>query len=131
MGTSEKIHLVRDVLDKLLVDTDRMPLGRVDGIVLLIKGETRPQVVQLESGSATLARRLGSGFATVAQWILRRIGTNWTGPVRVEWAKVKQIGKEVMLEGTSQNSPLLARERWLRDHLIRYIPGNRIKKERE
>jgi len=125
---SRKLALVRDVLDKLLIDREEIPVGRVDGIVLLIGSEhSRPRVVQIESGMATLARRLHSPLARLAHQFARKLGWRWKRPVRIDWAKVQSIGKELKLDLCGEKSPLLAREQWLRDHVIRRIPGNGFK----
>ena len=123
-----KFGLVRDVLDKLLIDRDEIPVGRVDGIVLLIGSEhSRPRVIQVESGFATLARRVHSPLARSGHKFARKLGWRWKRPVRIEWAKIESIGKELKLHLYGEKSPLLARERWLRDHVIRRIPGSGIK----
>jgi hypothetical protein len=130
MTKREKLHLIRDVLDKQLVDSETVPLGRVDGIVLLVASDrTQPRVIQIESGVATLLRRLSTRWARWVQWLGRQLGVRWRAPVRIGWAKIDTIGREVMLKTRADNSPLLARERWLRDHLIRHIPGNGMSKK--
>lgn len=125
---SRKLRLIRDVLDKLLVDCDGVPLGRVDGIVLVIGGkDSRPRVAQIESGLATLARRLNARFARALHWCVRTAGLRWRRPIRISWSEIELLGKELKLDVSAKNSRLLARERWLRDHIIRRIPGNGVK----
>ena len=93
---STKLCLIRDVLDKLLVDRDGVPLGRVDGIVLVIGGkESRPRVAQIETGVATLARRLSARFARVLHWCMRNVGLRWRRPMRIPWSNVEALGKEL------------------------------------
>jgi hypothetical protein len=122
---TQKIGLMRDVLDKLLLDRDEVPVGRVDGIVLLLTTEdSRPRVVQIETGLATLARRLSPAFARFLHRVSRRLGMRWKRAVRTDWSRIECIEKELKLEICGEDSPLLARERWLRDHVIRRIPGN-------
>jgi len=119
------IHLIRDVLDKLLVDRNGVPLGRVDGIVIMIAAdESRPRIAQIETGLATLARRLSGRLARTLHWLTRRLGGHWPRPVRLPWSSVESIGKELTIDVCAENSRLLARERWLRNHIIRRIPGS-------
>ena len=131
MPTPQKLHLIRDVLDKLLVDRDKVPLGRIDGIVLLVSGEhAQPRVIQIECGIATLLRRLSNRFAKLVQRVSRRLGLHWRRSVRINWSTIDQIGRtELTLDVCAEESRLLAREHWLRDHIIRRIPGNGMKKE--
>jgi len=130
MSKPKKIHLTRDVLDKLLVDRDDVPVGRVDGIVLLIGAEQpQPRVIQIECGMKTLLQRLSTRWAQRTHRISRRLGWRWRTPVHLDWSKIADIGKELTLNIRGEDSQLLASERWLRDHIIRHIPGNGIKKE--
>ncbi|HEY6111755.1 MAG TPA: hypothetical protein VIV62_04515 [Chthoniobacterales bacterium] len=125
---SRKLRLVHDVLDKLLVDRDGVPLGRVDGIVLIISGkDSRPRVAQIESGLATLARRLNARFARALQWLVRKLRLRWRRLVRIPWSKIESVGRELKLDVCADNSRMLERERWLRDHIVRRIPGNGTK----
>lgn len=126
-GEPRKLGLARDLLDKLLVDEDGLPLGRVDGVVLVCAAGAAPRVAQLESGTATLIRRLGLRFARRVYRLTRRLGFTWRRPVRIEWREVAEVGRELCLKAESASSPLLARERWLRDHVIRRIPGHGMK----
>src|ERR1043166_7485159 len=128
VAQSRKLRLIRDVLDKLLVDRDGVPLGRVDGIVLIIGGENScPRVAQIESGIATLARRLNARFARALHRIVNKIGFGWRRPIRIAWSEIESLGKEVKLDVRAESSRLLERERWVRDHVIRRIPGQGMK----
>jgi hypothetical protein len=123
MAQPKNIRLIRDVLDKLLVDRSGMPVGRVDGIVLLLSGEhSPPRVIQIESGASTLARRWNHQFESVIRWTVRKLGLRWRRPVRIPWHDIDSLGRELQLNVCGEDSPLLARERWLRDHIIRRIP---------
>jgi sporulation protein YlmC with PRC-barrel domain len=122
------VCLIRDVLDKLLLDRDGTPLGRVDGIVLMIAPDNpRPRVAQIETGLPTLARRFSARFARALHWLIRRFGGRWPRPVRVPWSRLDSIGKELKIDIYAENSRMLAREHWLRHHVIRHIPGSGAK----
>ncbi|MFN2542689.1 MAG: hypothetical protein ABR514_11075 [Chthoniobacterales bacterium] len=122
------IRLIHDVLDNLLVDRDNVPLGRVDGIVLLVAGDhSQPRVAQIESGIPTLARRLSGRLSRVLQWLALKLGMRRPRPVRLPWSRVEAVGKQLKIDICAENSRFLARERWLRDHLICHIPGSSAK----
>ena len=130
MSKRKKLHLIRDVLDKLLVDRDNVPLGRVDGIVLLISAEqAQPRVIQIECGTKALVQRLSTRWARRVYRIIRRLGWRWKAPVYLDWSKIEETGKELTLNIRGEDSQLLRSEHWLRDHIIRHIPGNGMKKE--
>jgi hypothetical protein len=126
-----KLQLIRDVLDKLLVDREGVPLGRVDGVVLVIGGaHGRPRVAQIESGLPTLARRLNVQFARALHWFICKLGLRRRQPVRLPWSKIESFGRELKLDAGADDSRLLARERWLRDHIICQIPGHATKNDK-
>ena len=126
---TEKLELVRDVLDKLLLDREGNPLGRVDGIVIVFSSDApQPRVAQIESGVATLARRLDGRLARGLQRIGRKFGIRWHRPVRVPWSRVEINTKELRLDILADNSRLLEGERWLRNHIVRRIPGNGMRR---
>ena len=123
------IGLIRDVLDKQLVDRDGLPVGRVDGIVLFSGSDNaQPRIGQIESGLTTLARRLSPRAARLLQHVSRRFGFRWRRPVRLPWSTVQSVGRELQLDLCGDNSRLLASERWFRSRIFRRIPGNGIKK---
>jgi hypothetical protein len=123
--TGQRRGLARDFLDKLLLDRDNLPLGRADGIILLLTGErSQPQVVQIETGVATLARRIGGKFSRVLHRVWRGVGLTWKRPIRIEWSKIELTGAGLKVDVSGEESPILARERWLRDAIIRRIPGS-------
>src|SRR5436853_294144 len=70
----QKLHLVRDVLDKLLVDRNHEPLGRADRIVLVMQDDGAARVARLEIGSPGLAQRLSIPAISLAT--LRILGAS-------------------------------------------------------
>ena len=44
----EPLPLVRDVLDKQVVDPDKNKIGKVDGIVLQLRAHRPPRVIAME-----------------------------------------------------------------------------------
>src|SRR5256885_13988351 len=94
MSTKHDLALVRDVLDKQLVDRDGVPCGKVDGIVLELTGGGPPRVAALECGPTILARRIGQGPARLVAW-LARIGPRRGEPYRIPWRRILKIAREV------------------------------------
>jgi hypothetical protein len=78
------LDLVRDVLDKQLLDREARPFGKVDGIVLEVRADGPPRVIALEVGARTRLERLPSWLARLT----RRFTRN---------AKVTRIPKEAVL----------------------------------
>jgi hypothetical protein len=61
------MDLVRDLLDKKVVDRHGREMGRVDGVILEIPGDAPPVVTAIELSPAVLARRVHRVFG---QWMV-------------------------------------------------------------
>lgn len=114
----KKLDLTRDVLDKQVVDRDETKMGRVDGLVLELRGDRPPRVVAIEMGFAVLARRVGP---RTERWLerLRRFSVRRTARQRVAWEKVKDIKPyQIQVDLEALETPAFDWERWLRDHFV-------------
>jgi sporulation protein YlmC with PRC-barrel domain len=100
------LDLVRDVLDNQLVDRNGTHMGKVDGLVLVVRKDAPPQLQCIEIGVVTLARRLGPG---VGRWVTRLArklrGERLDEPYRVPWNKVRDIGVDVDLDVDIRETP--------------------------
>lgn len=118
------MELARDVLDKLLVDGEGNPMGRVDGLVLRWTPDAPPRVVAIEAGAATLARRVPRVLGRLIERLARRFGAHGGDPYRIDWERVSRLGhREIEIAIDAPRSGALATERWLRDHVVARIPG--------
>ena len=115
------MELVRDVLDEPVVSVDRTPLGRVDGIVVELRGEAPPRLAAIELGPVVLARRVPTRVgAWLAAW-LRRRGSR---PFRIDWARIRKIDLDVVVDVEPQSTPAQRTERWLRRRVVARVPGS-------
>jgi sporulation protein YlmC with PRC-barrel domain len=121
-----ELHLVRDLLDKQMVDRHGRRCGKVDGVVLRL-GDGPPRVARLEIGGGTLARRLGHRwgrrFARWAASLARLCGVRGGQPYHIPWKRVWAVGLDVQLDLDARHTELDAAERRLRERLIARIPG--------
>lgn len=111
------MHLVRDVLDKQLVDKARVRVGRVDGIVLRLDEFGRPKVEAVELGTSTVARRLLIGVG------LRTLARGRGGGYRLAWSHVADVGVDITVDVERWELPLERWQQWLRRRVLRWIPG--------
>lgn len=118
------LDLVRDVLDKQLRGDDKERAGKVDGIVLSIREGEAPRVTFLESGPSVLARRVSRRLGDAIERLESRWGIR-EGPLRVPWERVRTTGTDVEVELDVRKSNAFAWERWLRDHVIKKLPGTK------
>lgn len=120
------IHLVRDVLDTQVLDRDKKPIGKVDGIALELRDGQPPRVEYFEVDAACAWRRLGERFGRWAATAARR----WRGqPYRFTWAEVRDFHVDLEVEARVEETGAFAFERWLREKLG-CIPGGRSGEDR-
>lgn len=89
------MELVRELLDKLVVDRNGREMGRVDGIVLEHRDGMPPRVSALEIGPSVLGYRL---HPTVGRWIAgleQAFGVADGRPVRIAFSDVMEIGPDI------------------------------------
>ena len=119
------MNLTRDILDQQVVDPTGQRLGKVDGVILELRDGEPPRVAAIEIGPVTLTRRI---HPRLAEWLggwLRRHGPRSDGTLRIPWSKVRAIGVDVRVDLIADGTPARAWEEWLREHVVRRIPGAR------
>ncbi len=82
------MDLVRDVLDKKVVDRNGREMGRVDRIVLQLQPGMPPRVAGIEIGPSALADRLGRLFGCAARAVECALGIGEGRPLRVPFADI-------------------------------------------
>jgi hypothetical protein len=120
------MDLVRDVLDKQVVDRSSDRLGKVDGIIATIDRDGPPRISALEIGPVTLARRLSSRLERAVSGLLRWLEIG-PGATRFEISLVKDIHIEVMLDVDGDRTEARRIEHWVRDRIVSRIPGSGVK----
>lgn len=120
----KRLDLARDVLDKQVVDRDETKMGRVDGIVLELRGDQPPRVQVLEMGFVVLARRVHPRVESWLERLRRRFSVRRTARYRVAWSKVMEVKPDhVQIDVEADETPAFDWERWLRNHVIAKLPG--------
>ncbi len=117
------ISLVRDVLDQQLVARDGVRIGKVDDIVLTVRGEGPPELAGIECGGIAPARRLEWPLRGLLIWMSRRWGVRHGEPFRIPWHLVRDIGPDVDVDIAHEDTPAWTWERRVLDHVIGRIPG--------
>jgi sporulation protein YlmC with PRC-barrel domain len=114
------MELGRNLLDQQLIDSRNHHMGKVDGVVLELRDGAPPRVAYLVVGGTTLLWRI---HPRLARWAERRLGGH--GHVaRIAWKRVLKVGVDVKVDVEAAGSPALHWEHWVRDHIIRRIPGS-------
>src|SRR5690242_11926448 len=79
---AEMQHVIRDILDKQLVDARRRRIGKVDGLVLEARDDEPLRLAFIEVGAMTLGRRLHPRLERWAASIERWLGVGKGKPFR-------------------------------------------------
>jgi hypothetical protein len=117
------MDLVRDVLDKKLVDRENCEMGRVDGLVMEFGARTQPRITHIEVGGKTLWTRLHPAVAILAAKLARLWGPKRETSVRIPWSRVSTTGREIKLDVKAKDTGAIAWEIWIARHIIERIPG--------
>ena len=118
------MEVVRDLLDKQLVDRQQTKIGKVDGIVMELRPGKPPRITFVEIGATTLARRLGPRVGRLVSWLAERLGGEGSGtPYRISLDKARDIGVDIEFDIDVRDTTIFDWQNWLRDKIICRIPG--------
>ncbi|PYQ31315.1 MAG: hypothetical protein DMF56_05300 [Acidobacteria bacterium] len=116
-----QFDLIRDILDKQLVDKDEKQMGRIDGVVIELRDGQPPRVDHFELGFTVLAKRV---YPRAAAWTRRGARQH------VPWDEVHEVTQHhVKLDVDAEKTPAFDWERWLRKHIVSKLPGGKEKDE--
>lgn len=112
-----------NLLDRQIVDSDGLPVGKVDDVELDRTGDGGLYVAALLTGQQALGRRIGG---VLGRWITAaatRLELDRRGPRRIPYDLVASVESAVILSVKRELLPEPELESWLNDHLIGKIPG--------
>ncbi|HEX6497886.1 MAG TPA: hypothetical protein VF054_02520 [Micromonosporaceae bacterium] len=113
-----------NLLDRQIVDRDGDPVGKVDDVELGVDDDGVPYVAALLVGQEVLGERIGADLGTWMAGIARRLRTDrHPKPLRIGYDLVSEVNAAVRLSVKRDLLPDAPLEDWLRDHLVRHIPG--------
>jgi sporulation protein YlmC with PRC-barrel domain len=116
------MHLIRDLLDKRVVDRNGREMGRVDRVVIEMRPGAPARVVALEIGPAVLAQRLGPLFGRLVEGLERVFGVDEGRPLAIPFSDVLDIHDHVRVDRAVGETPAATVEQRLR-RWVRAIPG--------
>jgi hypothetical protein len=123
------VHAGLDLLDRQLVDRDGVLCGKVDDIELTEGTDGTVHVTAILCGPGALLER--AGFTRLGGWLRRFAAASypWGGdgpedPGRIGFEHVGELGDHLDLDVSHEDLATFAGERWVRDHIIRRIPGS-------
>lgn len=118
-----ELHVIRDVLDDQVIDHEKRKIGKVDGVIMILRKDSPPRLAYIEMGISTLAHRLHPRLGRLVEALGRKWGVRHGKPFRIPWSKVRPLDIDVMVDLNADETPLLDWEKWLDKHIIERIPG--------
>ena len=118
------MDVMRDVLDKSVVDRDGREMGRVDGILLDCGPNEPPRLAAILVGPSALAERLHPSLGRFVRRAEQRLGLDRNRPTRIDLASVDPAPGKVRVRLTIKETAAAAVEEWLRGWVLR-LPGSR------
>ena len=118
------MNLVRDVLDKELLDREGEPMGRVDGLVMHIGKNSQPRVTHIDVGGAVLWERVHPFFGRLFRRMAQLWGPKRREQVRIPWSRVETVGRDIKLDVVANETGAIDWEIWIARHIIERIPGS-------
>src|SRR5215211_5937703 len=108
------MDLVRDMLDKKVVDRNGRDMGRVDGIVLGVDALEPPSVLALELGPAVLAARVRPWFGRWVAAFEYAFGVAEGRPVRILVKDILHVHNQIKVDVAFGDTPAATIEQRLR-----------------
>ena len=118
------MHLVRDVMDKKLVDREDRDMGRVDGLVMHVGSSSQPRITHILIGGTTPWMRLNPILARASARLARLWGPKSAEPVRIPWSRVRAVDKDIKLDVLARETGAIDWEIWIARHILKRIPGS-------
>jgi sporulation protein YlmC with PRC-barrel domain len=118
------VKLIRDVLDKKLIDREHCDMGRVSGLVMYAGERSQPHISHILLGGPTLWTRLHPALGRLSTRLAQLWGPKRKGAVRIPWTHVKTVGRDIKLDVEARQTGALDWEIWIARHIIERIPGS-------
>ena len=118
------MDVVRDVLDKNVIDRNGREMGRVDGILIEQQPNQPVRLTAVLIGPAALGDRLHPALGRVVRRIEKRFGVDGDRPARVAFSDIDEIETKVRLRLAIGETAVAAVEQRLRSWVVR-LPGSR------
>jgi len=116
---NDEIFSVRDILDSQLQTRDRRKIGRVADIEAETRADGSLKLTYLVVGPQALAGRVHPRLRAFLCFFLRDRFEH-----RIPLSEVTKFGPTLYLRGKAENYAVGQSERWIAEHILRWIPGN-------
>jgi len=118
------VHLVRDLLDKAVIDRHGRETGRVDRVLLEVDRGSPPRVAAIETGASALGDRLGRICGRCVAGLLHALGVDEGQPVRIHVTQILAVTERVKVDVAFGETAAANVERTAR-RVVSALPGAR------
>jgi sporulation protein YlmC with PRC-barrel domain len=123
------VDLIRDVLDKKLIDREDCKMGRAGGLIMQFGENTQPRITHIVIGGPTLWMRIHPSLGKLSTKLGHLWGPKRKESVMIPWSRVETVGKDVKLDVNAKESGAIDWELWIARHIIERIPGGGSEEE--
>jgi hypothetical protein len=116
------VHLVRDLLDKAVVDRNGREMGRADRVVLEVGRGSPPRVTAIEVGASALGHRVGRSCGRWTAAFLHAFGVDDGQPLRIHVSQIVGVTETVKVDLAFGETPAANVERKMR-RFVSALPG--------
>lgn len=116
------MDVVRDLLDKQVLDRNGLEMGRVDSVIVEMRDDGSAVISAIEIGLISFAERLSPSIGRLARAMETVLGVERDRPVRIPFSKIISLEKDVKVDLAAAETPVTALERRAR-RWISSLPG--------
>lgn len=118
------MDVVRDLLDKSVIDRNGREMGRIDGILLEQQPNRPVRLAAVLIGPAALGDRVHPALGRLVRRIERWFGLDQNRPARIDFADIDRIDTKIRVHLAISDTAVAAVEQRLRSWWLR-LPGSR------
>ena len=118
-----RIDLIRDMLDKAVVDRHGREMGRADSIVIALRPNRPPQVTAIEIGPAVLAYRVSPFLGRLVSAVEHALCIDQGRPLRIGFGDILGIHRHIKVDRAFGETAAATVERRLRAW-VGALPGS-------
>jgi len=121
----ELLPLVRDVLDKQVLDPEGHKVGKADGLILQALANRPSRVIAMEISQTAAWRQVHHRLGALADWLRAKFEPGQNQPPRILFDHFVRGGIDVHIDISWKRTKALVWEDWLENRVIARIPGGR------
>ena len=118
-GQKDPLLVMHNIMDNQLETRDKRKIGRVADIEAELRSDGTLVLINLVTGPQALAARVSSHLRPLARFLFRDRFEH-----SIPISEVKEIGPTLYLRGIPEDYAVGQSDRWIADHILRWIPGN-------